>query len=74
VLFLLYERVEGSIYGFRVEGVEVADGAEVTEMAEKAKMSEGVQGIQMTARHVVRPVGKNTEMAKMPDMTARYVM
>jgi hypothetical protein len=38
--FLLYERVEGSIYGFRVEGVKVADDAKVTKMAEKAGMSE----------------------------------
>jgi hypothetical protein len=66
--------MEGSIYGFRVKGVEVADGAKVTKMAEKAKMSEGVQGIQTTARYVVWPVAKNAEMAKMPNMTVRHVM
>ena len=54
-LFLLYERVEESIYGFRVQGVEVADDAKVTKMAEKAK---GSKGIQMTARHVMHSLGK----------------
>jgi hypothetical protein len=34
--------MEGSIYGFRVKGVEVTDGAKVTKMAEKAKVSKGI--------------------------------
>jgi hypothetical protein len=51
--------MEGSIYRFRVEGVEVTNGAEVTEMAKKARMSKMAEkakvfkGIQMTARHVI---------------------
>jgi hypothetical protein len=83
-LFLLYERVEESIYGFRVQGVEVADDAKVTKMAEKAK---GSKGIQMTARHVIWPVAEKgvqmtarhviclvAEMAGVSVMTTRYVM
>jgi hypothetical protein len=66
--------VEGTVYGFRVKGVEVADGAKVTKMAEKAKVSKGVQGIQMTTRHVIWPVAENAKMAEMPNMTARHVM
>ena len=73
--FLLYEHIEGSIYGFRVEGVEVADGAEVTEMAEMAEMSEMAKkakvskGIQMTARHIILPVAE-----KGVQMTTRHVI
>jgi hypothetical protein len=58
-LFLFYKGMEGSIYRFRVEGVEVTNGAEVTKMAKKARMSkmaekaEVFKGIQMTARHVI---------------------
>jgi hypothetical protein len=75
--------MEGKVYGFRVEGIKVTDGAEVTEMAEKAKVSEmvemaemakipeRVQGIQMTTRHVIQPVAK---MAKASIKTARHVM
>jgi hypothetical protein len=40
VFFLLDEHVEGKVYGFRVEGVEVtevAKEAEITEVAEMAK-------------------------------------
>ena len=76
--------MEGNVYGFRVKGVKVTNGAEVTEMAEKAK---GSKGIWMTARHVIQPVAKNgvritarhvicpvAEMPEMPDMTIRHVM
>jgi hypothetical protein len=67
--------MEGSIYGFRVKGVKVADGAEVTEMAEMAGMSEMAKkakvskGIQMTARHVILPVAE-----KGVQMTTRHVI
>jgi hypothetical protein len=69
--------MKGSVYGFWVEGVKVANGAEVTEMAEKAGMSkmaekaEVSKGIWMTARHVICP---GAEMAEVSVMTARHVM
>ena len=45
VFFLLDERVEGKVYGFRVKDVEitkVAEKAGITEVAKMAKMTEGV--------------------------------
>jgi hypothetical protein len=50
--------VKGTIYGFWVEGVEVADGAKITKMAKKAEMSKGVQEVWMTARHVMQGLDK----------------
>jgi hypothetical protein len=73
--FLLYEHMEGSVYGFRVKGVEVANGAKVTEIAEKAGMSEmakkakGSEGIWMTTRHVIWPIAKKGVW-----MTTRHVI
>jgi hypothetical protein len=65
-LFLfLYEDVEGDVYGFGVEDVEI------TEVAEMAEMTEGVRGIHTTTRHVVRPLAK---MAEASIKTARHVM
>jgi hypothetical protein len=74
VFFLFYECMEGKVYGFRVEVIEVtevAEKAEITEVAEMAKMTERVQGIWMTTRHVIWPV---TEKAKVFIKTARHVM
>jgi hypothetical protein len=74
VFFLLDERVEGKVYGFRVKDVEitkVAEKAGITEVAKMAKMTEGVWGIWITARHVIWPVAK---MAKASIKTARHVM
>jgi hypothetical protein len=54
---LLYECVEGDVYGFGVEDVEiteVAEKAEITEVAEMAEMFQMI--IRMTARHVIRPI------------------
>jgi hypothetical protein len=31
--------MEGKVYGFKVKGIEVTDGAKATKMAEKAKVS-----------------------------------
>ena len=48
VFFLLDERVEGDVYGFGVEDVEitkVAKKAGITEVAEMAEMTERVRGI-----------------------------
>jgi hypothetical protein len=48
--------VEGSIYRFKVKGVkvtEVAEKAGMSEVAEMAEIPERVQGIWMTARHVM---------------------
>jgi hypothetical protein len=76
-LFLLYEHMEGSIYGFRVEGIEVTDGAKVTEMAEMAEVSEMAEKarvskvIQMTTRHVIWPVAEKAEISI---KTTRHVM
>jgi hypothetical protein len=72
---LFYERMEGTIYGFWDEGVEVTNGAEVTEMAKKARMSKMAKKakvskvIQMTARHVIWPVAE-----KGVQMTTRHVI
>jgi hypothetical protein len=82
---LLYERMKGDVYGFRVKGVKVTNGAKVTEMAEMAEVSKitemtarhvivgpvAKKVVQMTARHVIHPV---FEMAEVSVMTARYVM
>jgi hypothetical protein len=64
-LFLLYEHVEGSIYGFGVKIIEV------TKVAKKAKIPKRVQGIWTTTRHVVRPV---TEKAEISIKTARHIV
>jgi hypothetical protein len=48
--------MEGDVYGFGVEDVEitkVAKKAEITEVAKMAKIPKRVQGIWMTARHVI---------------------
>jgi hypothetical protein len=74
VWYISDKGIEGNIYGFRVEGVEVTNGAKVTEMAEMAEMSKMVQ---MTTRHVIHPIAKNSEkseMAEKSNMTARHVM
>jgi hypothetical protein len=74
VLFLLYKHVKGSIYGFGVEDIKitkVVEKAEISEMAEMAEMIKRVQGIWVTARHVIRPV---TKKAKISIKTTRHVM
>jgi hypothetical protein len=74
LFLLLDECMEGDVYGFGVEDVEiteVAEKAEITEVAEMAEMTEGVRGIRTTARHVVWPLA---EMAKASIKTARHVM
>ena len=81
VFLLLDECVEGDVYGFGVEDVEIT---EVAEMAEMFRMiirrtarhvlrliTEYVRGVQMTARHVIRRV---SEMAEAFSKTARHVM
>jgi hypothetical protein len=75
--------MEGKVYGFRIEDVEitkvaekaritkVAEKARITEVAEMAKIPKRVQGIWMTARHVIWPVTKKAEVFI---KTARHVM
>jgi hypothetical protein len=66
--------MEGRVYGFGVKGIEVikvAKKAKKSEVAEMAKIPERVQGIWMTARHVIQPVA---EMAKASIKTTRHVM
>jgi hypothetical protein len=66
--------MEGKVYGFGVEDVEiteVAKKAEITKVAKMAEMTEGVQGIHTTARHVVQLLAK---MAEASIKTARHVM
>jgi hypothetical protein len=65
---LLYEHVEGNVYGFRVKGVEVTNGAEVTKMAKEAEVSEMTE---MTTGHVI--IGPVADMSKGIWMTARHV-
>jgi hypothetical protein len=80
VFFLLDECVEGKVYGFGVEDIEiteVAEKAEIIEVAEMAEMTKGVRVIHTTARHVVRPLAEMaevSEMAKASIKTARHVM
>ena len=50
VVLLLDEHVEGDVYGFGVEDVEI------TEVAEMAEMFQMI--IRRTARHVLRPITK----------------
>jgi hypothetical protein len=57
--------VEGKVYGFRVEDVEI------TKVAKMAKMTKRVQGIQMTTKHIIWPV---TEKAEISIKTARHVI
>jgi hypothetical protein len=71
IFLLLDECVEGDVYGFRVEGVEVTEVAKKAEITEVAEMAKRVQGIWMTARHVIRPV---TEYVQGIQMTARHVI
>jgi hypothetical protein len=57
IFLLLDERVEGDVYGFGVEDVEiteVAEKAKITEVAEMAEMFQMI--IRRTARHVLRPI------------------
>jgi hypothetical protein len=66
--------VEGKVYGFRVEDVEitkVAKKAGITKVAKMAKMAKRVQGIQMTTKHIIWPV---TEKAEISIKTARHVI
>jgi hypothetical protein len=59
IFLLLDECVEGDVYGFRVEDVEiteVAEKAEITKVAEMAEMFRLI--IRMTARHVIWPITK----------------
>jgi hypothetical protein len=63
--------VEGDVYGFRVEDIEI------TKVAKMAEMTKGVQEIHTTARHVVWPLAKMAEVSKMAKAsikTARHVM
>jgi hypothetical protein len=56
IFLLLDECVEGDVYGFGVEDVEiteVAEKAKITEVAEMAEMFRMI--IWMTARHVIQP-------------------
>jgi hypothetical protein len=72
VFLLLDECVEGDVYGFGVEDVEiteVAEKAEITEVAEMAEMFQMI--IRMTARHVIRPITKCVQGIW---MTARHVI
>jgi hypothetical protein len=49
--------VEGDIYGFGVEDVEITEVAEKAEITEVAKMAEMFRMIiRMTTRHVIRPI------------------
>jgi hypothetical protein len=71
---LFYKHVKEDVYGFGVEDVEiteVAGKAGITKVAEMAEIAKRVQGIQMTARHVIQPV---TEKAKVFIKTTRHVM
>jgi len=75
--------VEGKVYGFRVEDVEVtkvakkariitvAKKARITKVAKMAKMTKRVQEIQMTTKHIIWPV---TEKAEISIKTARHVI
>jgi hypothetical protein len=56
IFLLLDEHVEGDVYGFGVEDVEITKVAEKAEMSEVAEMAERVRIIRMTARHVIWPV------------------
>ena len=74
IFLLLDEYVEGDVYGFGVKDVEiteVAEKAKITKVAKMAEIPKRVQGIQMTASHVIWPVA---EMAEASIKTARYVM
>jgi hypothetical protein len=87
VFLLLDEHVEGDVYGFGVEDVEIT---EVAKMAEMFRMiirrtarhvlrpiTEYVRGIRMTARHVIRPLAEKAEVSEMAEAfskTARHVM
>jgi hypothetical protein len=74
IFLLLYEHVEGDVYGSGVKGIEVtevAEKAKITEVAKIVEITERVQGIWMTARHVIQPVAK---MAEASIKTARHVM
>jgi hypothetical protein len=79
--------MEGDVYGFGVEDVEiteVAEKAEITEVAEKAEITEVAEMakmfrmiIRMTARHVIRLLAEKaevSEMAKAFSKTTRHVM
>jgi hypothetical protein len=48
LVLLLDECVEGDVYGFGVKNIEI------TEVAEMAEIPKRVQGIWMTARHVIQ--------------------
>jgi hypothetical protein len=90
VFLLLDERMEGDVYGFGVEDVEITKVAEKAEMAEMFRMiiqmtarhvirpiTECVRGIRMTARHVIWPLAEKAEMSEMAESfikTARHVM
>jgi hypothetical protein len=72
IFLLLDERVEGDVYGFGVEDVEiteVAKKAKITEVAEMAELFRMI--IRRTARHVLRPI---TECVRGIRMTARHVI
>jgi hypothetical protein len=72
VFLLLDERVEGDVYGFGVEDVEITEVAEKAEITEVAEMAEMFRIIfRMTARHVIRPI---TECVRGIRMTARHVI
>jgi hypothetical protein len=72
VFLLLDERVEGDVYWFGVEDVEiteVAKKAEITEVAEMAEMFRMI--IRRTARHVLQPITKCVRGIR---MIARHVI
>jgi hypothetical protein len=53
VFFLLNGRVEGKVYGFGVENIEitkVAEKAEITKVAKKAEITEVAKMAEMTER------------------------
>jgi hypothetical protein len=90
VFLLLDEHVEGDVYGFGVEDVEITEVAKMAEMAKMFRMiiqmttrhviwpiTEYVRGIRMTARHVIRPLAEKAEVSEMAEAfskTARHVM
>jgi hypothetical protein len=60
--------VEGKVYGFGVEDIEI------TKVAEVAKMTEGVRGIHTTTRHVVQPLAEMAKVSKMAEASIKTAM
>jgi hypothetical protein len=71
VFFLLDGRMEGKVYGFGVENIEitkVAKKAKITKVAEKAKITKVAKKAEITK---VAKMAEITKVAKMAEMTER---